>query len=345
MRTRTIVSMGDADMHLVSTWLSPVVRTCVTCTAAAVDITTSNKGIQGQFVTLVLFFNAMLATDMLPVSHVYMSDTSRKAGYMLLYWLVYVKAARVNAWELDSTSWWVFGISCGILASTYTLERYLRFGIKENRLWGLLYLTGILLLPNAANTQTIASLWEYGFRCFLFLFSAWFCMFVSLISNTQHNWYYLFNQFTWTLVVHRYLVPLVGVVWMRAVLQMTTAFSTRKPIDSISEALVTDESGAGGTGECEEDSGSMGEPSLLLQVSKRPSKMFQTAELDIPSSHGTAPRRQRMLKKWNPSVAQQPPIHTGRRRPAFGAPGAGAPQTDAEQLLKLQQLAHGVDAV
>ena len=222
---RSVIGMGDADMHLVSTWLSPFVRTFVTCAAAAVDISTSNAAMQGQFTTLVLFFNAMLATDMLPVSHIYMSDIIRKAGYVLLFWLVYVKTASVSAWELESTCWWVFGISCGIIASAYTLDRYLRVGVQDNVLWLLLYLSIVLVLPNASNTQSVASLWEYGFRCFLFLFSTWFCMFVALISKTQPNWYYLFNQFTWTLIVHRYLVPLVGVIWMRAVLQMTTAFS------------------------------------------------------------------------------------------------------------------------
>lgn len=123
---------------------------------------------------------------------------------------------------------------------------------------------------------------------------------------------------------------------MRSLLQMTTVFSSTLPTEVTPIPGHPEPTVEGSEESHPEETG--------IGIDKTPSTLFQASDLGLGGAganpSATQPSHRRMLRKWNP-------IGGGRRRNmGIGARTSDRPSaTTQDQLLKLQQLASGVDAV
>lgn len=303
----------DTDLHLVSTWCLPFLRTLVVATCVVGDIVTQDLSTgTGQFLFIAEMCQVLLFLDTFNQAHKWMSNTIKYAGYILLYWRVYTHKAGQSSWDFDSTGWEVFLCSLFLLFSVYILDLKLKTQSASTiQMCMIGYGAVVLMIPNAANTATTSSYWEAGFRCFLFLFSTWFCLFVLIIVNKNEiNFFYFFNQFSWVLFAHRYLIPLVGIIWMRALLQATFTIGHNLESDLV---------------EVEVNSGYVNTANKINVRDPVQDPTASTEAVRIPPNQDSHPpsRKRGMLRKWK------------------GMPGS----TTQDAVAKLQQLSVGMDPV
>ena len=331
----------NANMHLVTTWITPVLRTALLCVAALSNIVLQHADDStGKWTVAIVLIHVILIIDTFAIAHKQVACVIRRASYLCWYWIVYSNMCKSSPWAYKSDGWIVFGTSVCIIASVYMLDQVVRTGAHTipHRGW-ILYVLVLLLVPNAVNTIGVPSVWESGFRLFLFIFSTWFCMLVSISSKATVNYEHFFNQFMWVLLVHRYLIPLVGIIWMRALLQMSAIFSARQTKRSPQPTTQYSQ----GEQRFVETSADLRNDDVELDIqdtAKKPTTLFQTIETVTPGAT-SAPTRRRFLKKWPEGATAK--SKSKRRSNVFGKPLSTASNED--QVLKLQQLALGVDAV
>lgn len=331
----------NADMHLVSTWISPFTRTMLTVTTCIADIW-SNRNAPGQFTVVLAYFHLLILLETTNLQqHTYITKIIQSASFIILYWLCYCHLAVQSAWEVEPTGWWVFAISCILLISVYWVHMLLKSekdGEKQKLQIIALFSFVCMVLPNAINSSAERVVWEYSFRCFLFLFSTWFCLFVSVLSNKQEDQAIFFNKYAWVLIAHRYLIPLVGILWMQTAMQMTSAFSAKPS----STGFVNDQH----TYEERELLCTGNETKIEQDDVKGPSMLFQNGHKNTVDGTVLNPLNQnkRMLRKWTSGTTSS---FAGRRRftPIQNHAAEQLVDNKVDQLAKLQQMAMGVDAV
>jgi len=302
------------DLQLVSTWFEPAARTVVMFAGIIVDLLLEEWRTPGKALVPIAMFHAFLFVDRLETKHKYIAETIRYTGYLLLYWIVYFDLWRSAPWPFEQTGWWVFGASAGLLVLLVMAESRINALVDAHQHAPVVLASLLAVVPNAANTIHESVFWEMSFRSGLFVFSAWFCLIVNVMSATSQKPTSFFLQFGWVLFVHRYLTPFVGILWMREILKLSRFFSVRVHESCVGEEESTDV-----------DAGE----EFMVQQERPPTLLFRPSE--VPSGSASQPSRRRMLKKWQP-------VCTKRQQTIMNL----SPQ---DQLLKLQQLSNGVDAV
>lgn len=315
-------SVQPVEIHLISTWVEPFLITSVIGIFTLMLLPQlENMDEELSLMSCaspILALMCVLMIDFMHHKHQTIHTISKHTGLVFVFYILYMHLWDNTQWHHFNGSFFIFCQSAGVLTACGFIDKLYKrnkHGNKSMVRLGQIILTSIfLILPNTYNVNLEKSVWETLLRIFLFTFTSWFQLFAAIVFEDDIDEFEFFNAIWWILIVQRYMIPIVGFVWMNTVLRVSKHFSNRSTISPkrsssiettpLLEEIVADEI--------------QQEKASPPPQPKQPTTMFTTA---------TPEPRQRMLRRSWKTRGLQPKL------------------TPQEQLAKLQELGSGVAAV
>lgn len=311
----------EIDIKLVSTWLRPFSVTLVIMLFTFALLPHEREKSLTGTVSPVIALSFMVLLEFIPIVHPAIYQVSRWTGFIFVFWIFYAHLWDQVKWSYISGTA-IFLLSIAAISFSFFLNKAYKKNTRFKAYLPIVQVIGITVFIIVPNTYSIIhelSLWEIILRVFVFTFTSWFNLITVVTFNDRVNVFEFFNRIWWVLIIHRYLIPVVGILWMNSVMKMTEFYSNKQEAESVtseeSQALIE----------------------LEDERAKKPTTLFQTPLPDEISESGVAaPPRQRRMKKWNGGQAHRRSVHITQSTHQLSA---------REQLLKLQQMSTDVDAV
>jgi len=315
----------QVEIQLISTWVEPfLISTVILIFTLMLLPQLENMDEELSLMSCaspILALMCVLMIDFLPPSHKTIHSVSKHTGLVFVFYCLYWHLWDKTQWHHFNGSFFIFCQSAGVLTASGFIDKLYKrnkHGSKKMIRCGQIVLTSIfLILPNTYNVNLEKSVWETLLRIFLFTFTAWFQLFAAIVFEDDLDEFEFFNSIWWILIVQRYMIPIVGFVWMNSLMRVSKRFSNKKTVSphrssSVESTPLLDSI------EEEEEIPKESPPPTVPQ--RQPTSMFAPL---VPVGEP----RQRMLRRSWKTRGLTPKIST------------------EDQLKKLQALASGEDAV
>ena len=309
------------DIALISTWIKPFIVSGIIFVFTLMLIP-QLEGMDDELSLLscaspILALMCVLLVEFMPVRHKTIHTVSKQTGLIFVFYILYWHIWDNTQWHTFNGSFFVFCQSVGVVCSCGFIDKmYQKNHSKKIIRLGQIFLTGLfLILPNVYNINTEKTVWETIVRIVLFVATSWFQLFAAVVFEDDVDTFQFFNSIWWILIVQRYFIPIVAFVWMNSILRVTKKFSTNNSVANASKKPAEQTPLL----DCEEAVPVSAKTSPV--VAREPTQMFAQ-----PPQAGE-PRQRTLRRNWKTHQGLTPQL------------------TPQQQLLKLQELATGVDAV
>jgi len=318
-----LVEPQTVQIQLISTWLKPFIVTGI-ITIFTLMLLPQLEQMDGELTLMscaspILALMCVLIVDFMPLSHPKIHSVSKHTGLVFVFFVLYWHLWDKTQWHHFNGQFFIFCQSVGVITACGFIDKmYLRnkHGSKKMVRLGQIILTSIfLILPNTYNVNLEKSIWETILRIFLFTLTSWFQLFAAVVFEDEIDEFEFFNGFWWVLIVQRYMIPLVGFVWMSTVMKVSRHFSHHSSVTA---------------------------PQISLPETKP--LLDQVLEEEVVTEKGSPPSTRKPTKMFTPPTQAGEPRQRMLRR-SWKSRGLQPKLTPAEQLAKLQALGSDVDAV
>jgi len=265
----------------------------------------------------ILSLMCVLIIDFLPKSNRIIHSISKHTGLCFVFFLLYMHLWDNTQWNHFNGPFFIFCQSIGLIVASGFIDKMYK---KKNsskkmiRLFQIIVTSVFLILPNSYNVQLEKTVWETILRIFLFTLTVWFQLFSAIVFEDDVDEFEFFNGIWWILIIQRYMIPIVGFIWMNSLLRITKHFSNkriivRKSEEALKPLLET---------VIEEEEASIEKSSPPRQ----PTNMFA-----VPIKTAAEPRQRMLRRGWKTRGSLHPKL------------------SPSEQLKKLQEISAGVSTV
>jgi len=266
----------------------------------------------------ILSLMCVLFLDFLPESHRTIHSISKHTGLVFVFYLLYWHLWDRTQWHHFNGGFFIFCQSVGLMTASGFIDKLYKRNKYGNKKWvrlGQIIITSVfLILPNSYNTNLEKSAWETILRIFLFTLTSWFQLFAAVVFEDDVDEFEFFNCIWWILIVQRYMIPLVGFVWMTTIMRVSKHYSSKSIISPRKLAAestplletIVEESG------------------VQMKASPPPPQKMPTTMFTSPVPTGEGEPRHRMLRR------------------GWKIRGLAPKLSAADQLAKLQALSTGV---
>ena len=306
------------EIQLISTWLEPFLITGI-ITIFTLMLLPQLEQMDEELSLMscaspILALMCVLMIDFIPPSYKTIHSISKHTGLVFVFYILYWHLWDKTQWHHFNGGFFIFCQSIGVITACGFIDKLYKRNSSRNMVkLGQIILTSLfLILPNTYNVNLDKSVWETILRILLFTLTSWFQLFAAIVFEDDVDEFEFFNGIWWILIVQRYMIPLVGFVWMNTVLRVSRHFSNKQSmkVSKPSETeplLVTD-------------------PQLLPEAKTSPAPQKQPTTMFAPPQSGGEPRQRMLRRSWK-TRGLQPKL------------------SQAEQLAKLQELSSEVDTV
>ena len=310
-------------IQLISTWTTPFLVTII-ITVFTLMLLPQLENMTEELPLIscaapILALMSIMLLDFLPKSNKTIHSISKHTGLVFVFFCLYIHLWDKTSWSHFNSGFFILCQSVGVITASGFIDKLFKRNRHNNKKMikcGQIILTSIfLILPNSFNTNLEKSPLETILRIVLFTITAWIQLFAAVVFEDEVDEFEFFNGFWWILIVQRFMIPLIGFVWMNLLLKVSKYFSNQKTISP--KRVHTPES----TPLLEEVIQEIPQDKKSPIPQKKPTTMFKS-----PLQEGEP--RQRMLRRsWKTRGSLQPKM------------------SQKDQIAKLQELSSGVDVV
>jgi len=312
--------LETVKIQLISTWIDPFMVTGIIIVFTLM-LLPQLENLDEELTLLscaapILALMCILILDFLPPSNRIIHSISKHTGLVFVFFLLYMHLWDNTTWNHFNGSFFIFCQSIGLIVASGFIDKMYK---KKNssrkyiKLFQIILTSIFLILPNSYNVQLKKTAWETILRIFLFTLTAWFQLFAAIVFEDDVDEFEFFNGIWWILIIQRYMIPIVGFVWMNSLLRISKHFSNkqiivRKSEESSKPLLET-----------------VIEEEAFIEKSSPPRK--PTNMFAVPIKTDSEPRQRMLRRGWKTRGCLQPKL------------------SQQEQLKKLQEMSAGVSTV
>jgi len=310
-------------IQLISTWFKPILITIIIIISTIMLVPQLEN--DDEFLSLlscaapILALASIVLLDFIPINNLIIHDISKNVGLIFVFFIFYLHLWDRTRWTHFNNFFFIFCQSLGVITTSGFIDTLYKKNKHTSKkiinCCQIVLISIFLILPNTYNTNLEKSVWETILRIFLFIFTCWVQLFALVVFEDKIDKFEYFNTIWWILIVQRYMIPIVGFVWMNTILRVTRQFSNQKIITPSKNEVNTpllDETK-------EETKNSLKENNPVK--TSPPPKKIPTSMFSPPTTTPTGEPRQRMLRRaWKTRPVLNPKL------------------SHKEQLAKLQAL-------
>jgi len=308
------------QINLIATWLEPFLVSAI-ITLFTLMLLPQLENLDGDLPLMscaspILALMCVMMLDFLPSSNNTIHTISKHTGLVFVLFILYLHIWDRTQWQHFNGNFFIVCQSIGVITASGFIEKMYKRNKHHNKKmvrFGQIVLVSLfLILPNTYNVNLEKSIWETILRIFLFTVTSWFQLFAAMVFEDEVDEFEFFNGFWWILIVQRFMIPLVGFVWMGSVMRISKHFSSeqvtaaapKRTLETVPLLKITEET------------------AVTEKASPPPQR--QPTTMFTPPVEGAAPRQRMLRRSWKTRGGLQPKL------------------SPAEQLAKLQALSSEV---